>query len=134
MRKKVTAVILALFVFSLIAASAASLNGISSSDLGADSSVVASCDTDGVAVDYNWTYTSGAPGFFDVDSVDVSGIDGACDTYDLYVELGDGASVLGSGSAIGINTAAQPITVTITPTGTDVDAESVTEVGIVISN
>ena len=48
MRKKLTAILLAALAFGLIAASAASLGGINSSDLGADASVVAACDTDGV--------------------------------------------------------------------------------------
>lgn len=134
MRRKVTAVIMALFVFSLIAASAASLNGISTAELGADSTVVASCDADGVDVDYNWNYINGDPGLFDVVSVDVSGIDSACNGFDLYVELGDQSVSLGSGSVNAIDTSSQPVTVAITPTGTEVDAEDVTEIGIVISN
>lgn len=131
MRKKITAVILALFVFSLIAASAASLGGINTADLGADATVIAACDTGGVDVDYNWSYTPGAPGFFDVDSVDVSAIDVACNGYDLFVELGDGSLSLGSGSVLGINTASQPINVAIAGA---VDASDITELGIVISN
>lgn len=131
-RRKITAVILAVLVFSLIAASAASLNGINTADLGADATVVAACDSDGVDVDYNWTYTPGAPGFFDVDSVVVSAIeDPGCDNYDIYVELGDGTNVLGSGQDVVSGGSA---TVTITPVGTEVDAELVTEIGIVISN
>ena len=125
---------MALFVFSLIAASAASLNGISTAELGADSTVVASCDADGVDVDYNWNYINGDPGLFDVVSVDVSGIDSACNGFDLYVELGDQSVSLGSGSVNAIDTSSQPVTVAITPTGTEVDAEDVTEIGIVISN
>lgn len=118
-------------MFSLIAASAASLGGINTADLGADATVIAACDTGGVDVDYNWSYTPGAPGFFDVDSVDVSAIDVACNGYDLFVELGDGSLSLGSGSVLGINTASQPINVAIAGA---VDASDITELGIVISN
>ena len=132
MRKKMTAVILAVLVFSLIAASAASLGGINTADLGADATVVASCDTvGGVDADYNWTYTPGAPGFFDVDDVVVSSIDAACIGYTIEVTLGDGSSILGTGTG---TVAGASITVAITPSGTEVDAELVTELGIVISN
>jgi len=132
-RKKLTAVIIAVFVFGLISASAASLGGITTADLGADTAVVASCDADGVTVAYNWTYTPGAPGFFDVDSVDVEGIDAACDGYDIFVDLGDGSAILGDGTVASI-TAPGTTTVAITPVGTEVDAELVTEIGVVISN
>lgn len=132
MRKKLTAVVIAVFVFSLIAASAASLNGINTADLGADATVVASCDSDGVTVNYNWTYTPGAPGLFDVTSVDVSGIDGACDGYDIEVDLGDGTSILGTGTVASLTGPA--VNVPITPAGTAVDAGLVTEIGIVIEN
>ena len=131
MRKKVIAVILAVLVFSLIAASAASLGGINTADLGADATVIAACDTGGVDVSYNWAYSPGSPGIFDVNSVDVSAIDVACNGFDLFVELGDGTVSLGSGSVLAINTAVQPINVTIAGA---VDAEAVSELGIVISN
>ena len=52
LRRKLTAVVLAVLVFSLIAASAASLGPITvNDDLGASTAVVSSCDTDGVTVD-----------------------------------------------------------------------------------
>ena len=128
MRRRLTAVVLAVLVFGLIAASAASLGGISTSDLGADATVVASCDTDGVTVDYTTSYVPGAPGSFDVATVVVTGINIACNTYAIDVSLGDGTSVLGTGSS---TVAAGAATVTISA---GADAELVTEVGIVISN
>lgn len=131
MRKKLLAVVLAVFVFGLIAASAATLGGINTADLGADTAVVASCDTvGGVDVDYNFTYNSGAPGYFEVVSVDVSSIDAACDNFAIEVTLGDGTDpVLGSGSVVDLGTTG---TINV-PISAGVDAELVTEIGIVIS-
>ncbi|MCZ6740419.1 MAG: hypothetical protein O7C01_11725 [Actinobacteria bacterium] len=128
MRKKLTAVVLAVLVFSLIAASAASLGGINTADLGADATVVASCDTDGVDVDYTVSYVPGAPGNFDVATVVVTNINVACNTYAIEVSLGDGTTELGNGSD---TVAAGAATVTISA---GADAELVTELGIVISN
>jgi hypothetical protein len=129
MRRKLTAVVLAVLVFSLIAASAASLGGINSADLGADATVVAACDTNGVDVSYNTNYVPGTPGNYEVTSVDVTNIASpACDGYDISVTLGSGSSALGSGSAtVGAGSA------TVTISG-NVDAEDVAEIGIVISN
>jgi len=128
MRRKLTAIVLAVLVFSLIAASAASLGGITTADLGADATVVAACDTDGVDVSYNTSYSPGAPGNYEVTSVDVSNIASACNTYTISVTLGDGTSALGSGSATVSSGSA-----TVSISG-NVDAEAVTEIGIVISN
>jgi hypothetical protein len=128
MRRKLTAIVLAALVFSLIAASAASLGGIATAELGADATVVASCDTDGVTVAYNTSYTPGGPGKYEVTSVDVTDINGNCNGYSISVTLGDGTNALGSGSASVSGTAA-----TVSISG-NVDAEAVTEIGIVISN
>jgi len=127
MRRKLTAIILAALVFSLIAASAASLGGITTSDLGADATVVAACDTDGVTVDYNTSYSPGAPGKYVVDSVAVTKIDAACNGYTIAVTLGDGTNALGSGSGTVASGAAT------VPISGGVDAEAVTEIGVVIS-
>ena len=56
MRRRLIALILAVVAFGLIAASAASLNGINTADVGADATVVASCDTNGVTVRYRTRY------------------------------------------------------------------------------
>ena len=84
MRKKTTAVVLAVLVFSLIAASAASLGGITTADIGAEVDVVASCDTDGVTVSFGTTFDGTE---YVVDSVTVSGIDAPCIGQDLSVTL-----------------------------------------------
>ncbi|MCH8983610.1 MAG: hypothetical protein IH943_05845 [Acidobacteria bacterium] len=78
MRKKLTATVIAVFVFSLIAASAASLGGITApTELGADEAVVAACTSGGVTVDFAATYQNGE---YQVDDVTVSidAADGSC--------------------------------------------------------
>jgi hypothetical protein len=128
MRRKLTATVLAALVFSLIAASAASLGGINTADLGADATVVAACDSDGVDVSYNTSYSPGGPGNYEVISVDVASIDPGCNGDTISVTLGDGTNALGSGSATVSSGAA-----TVSISG-NVDAKAVTEIGIVISN
>ncbi len=93
-RRKLTAVILAVLVFSLIAASAASLGGISTDNLGAETDVVASCDSDGITVGFTTTFNGGE---FEVQTVDITGIAPACVGQDISVELFDASDVsLGS--------------------------------------
>lgn len=73
-------------VYAVTVALAASLGGVTTVDLGADGSAVASCDTDGVSTDYSIGFTSGS---YKVDTVTVSGIADACDGQTLYVTLAD---------------------------------------------
>ncbi|MEA1902510.1 MAG: hypothetical protein U9N56_03180 [Actinomycetota bacterium] len=131
MRKKLTAVILAVLVFSLIAASAASLGGINTADLGADSTIVASCDTaDGVDVDYTFSYdTTLDPGYFAVSAVVVSSVDATCDGYNIYVEIGSAAANLDSGSTTVLTGGTTSVPMTL---GT-ADAKAVEDIAIVIS-
>ncbi len=128
MRKRLTAVVLAVLVFSLIAASAASLGGINQADLGADATIVASCDTDGVVVDYQLSFDFGT-GQFDITDVDVSDIDANCNGDDIYVEIGASGASIDSGSG---TVAAGAATVTMTA-GTG-DAEALDQIAIYISD
>ena len=128
MRKRLIAIIFGLLVFSAISASAASLGGISTSDLGAEAAVISSCDTDGVTVDYTTTYVPGAPGNFEVASVVVTAIDPACDGFNIDVAVGDGSSELGNGSDV-VATGAATVAISA-----GADAGAITEVGVVISN
>lgn len=86
MRKKLTAIVLAVLAFSMIAASAASLNGITTSDLGAETDVVAGCDPDGILVDFTVAY-NGTTGEYDTDDVVIDDIHANCDGQDLTVTL-----------------------------------------------
>ena len=129
MRKKLTAVILAVLVFSLIAASAASLGTITTDQLGSSVEAVSSCDTDGVTVEYNTTYDAGPPTIYSVSSIDVSGINAACAGQTIEVTLADTNGVaLGS-----VGSALLDASTTANVTFTGVDAELVYQIGIIIS-
>lgn len=67
-----------LLAFAIVVAAAASLGGITSSDMGADDKVVASCDTDGVTSSYTTEYASAVPASGWTRSP-VGGLNDACD-------------------------------------------------------
>lgn len=126
-KRALFAVICGVSAFGIVGASAASLGSITGSSLGADVAVVASCDTDGVAVDFVNTYVP-ASGEYETTSVSVTGINAACDTLAMDLTLtGAGGTSLGNGSA----TLTASGTTTIAMTG--VDSAAVTGVAIVIA-
>lgn len=124
MRKKLTAIVLAVLAFSMIAASAASLGGITTADLGADTAVIAACDTvGGIAADFTLAFSGGE---YQTSTVEISGIDGACVGQDISVTLLDstGASLGSDGpSAVGGTTHSAAITAS---------ASAVAEIAVVI--
>ena len=62
MVRRVALSIASLAVFAYVHCAAASLGGISGASIGADSTVVASCDTDGVTTSYTTSYDGTAWG------------------------------------------------------------------------
>lgn len=104
MRKKMTAIVLAVLAFSMIAASAASLGGITTANLGADTAVIAACDTvGGIAADFTVAYNVGT-GEYDTATVEISGADAPCEGLDISVTLLDAVGAyLGddSGTVVG---------------------------------
>lgn len=128
MRKKVLAVIVAVLAFSLIAASAATLGGITTSEVGADATFVGSCDSDGVTATFADPVV-GASGRYVVASVDISGIDAACLGQRLSVDVTDSGLVsLGSGFVDPITGASHTVTF-----ATPADAEAITRIAVAIS-
>jgi hypothetical protein len=103
MRKRTILALLAtLVVFASLYAMAASLGGITSDSVGADSAVVASCDTDGVTAAYvtAWDATDKR---YEITSVTVGGVADTCDGRTMSVNLTDS-----SGAQIGSGTLAIP--------------------------
>ena len=97
-RRTIAGVLAGLMVFGAVFASAASLGGITSGNVGADNAAVASCDTDGVTTAYTtgWDATDDR---YEITSVTVSGIANACDGRTLSVSLLDSSSnQIGTGS------------------------------------
>lgn len=125
-RKRIGMVLLGLGVAGLAVASAASLGGINSDNLGADVGVVASCNDDGVDVSYTTAFSTTTLEY-EVTEVDVTNIDAACDGQTLSLTLSDGTDDIGSGSTTVASGAAEL-------TGFSTSAEAVTDVAIVIAN
>ena len=82
---------------------AASLGGITSNDVGADNTAVASCDTNGVTTAYvtGWDATDRR---YEITSVTVGGVNDACDGDNLSVSLTNAA-----GDQIGSGTLTMPV-------------------------
>jgi hypothetical protein len=99
-RRTVLALMVSLMVFGSLYAMAASLGGISSDSVGADSTVVASCDTNGVTTAYvtGWDATDER---YEITSVTVGGVADTCDGRTMSVNLTDptGAQI-GSGTLV----------------------------------
>jgi hypothetical protein len=97
-RRTIAGIVAGLTVFGAVFASAASLGGITSGNVGADDATVASCDTDGVTTAYA-TAWDGTDDRYEVTSVTVTGIANACDGKTLSVSLTDASSnQIGSGT------------------------------------
>ncbi len=96
-RRTIAGVVAGVTVFGAVFASAASLGGITSGQVGADDAVVSSCDTDGVTTAYetSWDTTDKR---YEISQVTVSGISATCLTKTLSVVLTDGTNNIGSGS------------------------------------
>lgn len=111
-----------------VVASAATLGTVDSTDLGAGTSVVASCDTDGIDVSYTTSFSAGE---YKVTAVTLDGVDANCDGQDVKVTLYDAANTpQGAGSSSAVTFTAGTAVVGI---GTPASAEDTTGVAVVIS-
>lgn len=121
-RKKLTiGVIAAVGIFAAVFGAAATLGGINSDNLGADTSSVASCDTDGI--DVGWVTDFDATDFT-VTSINLSGIAVECEGQTVSVALNGveiGSSLLGA-------TGSESLSLT-----TPVTAESVGDIAVLIT-
>ena len=122
-------------VFSMVIGMAASLGGLTGDSLGADDATVASCDTDGVTSSYTNAYSSTGTAGYKVDSVVVGAIADPCDGSTMSVTLtGTGGTSLGSASTtVDVDSAASDTSDTVSVAASNVLAESVTGVHVVIA-
>jgi hypothetical protein len=101
MRKRtIFALLVSLVAFGSLYAMATSLGGITSDSVGADSAVVASCDTDGVTAAYvtAWDATDKR---YEITSVTVGGVADTCDGRTMSVSLTDTSGAqIGTGSLV----------------------------------
>jgi hypothetical protein len=86
MKRTTIAIIAGLLVFGGVLASASSLGGVTSKALGSSTSVVGSCDTDGVNLAYTTAFDA-ATGTYRVSAVVISGIAAACSGQNIAVSL-----------------------------------------------
>ena len=101
-RQAIFALALGLVGVGGVLASAASLN-IANSTLGAGTTVIASCDTNGVSLVYTNTYVPSA-GRYNTSAVTVNGLNNVCDTKRLDITLKQNTgAVLGSGSILSLS-------------------------------
>ena len=130
MNKKVMAACGGLAAFGVLTAAAAGLGGLSSSSLGADQTVVASCDSDGMVLSYTNAY-SATPGTYTVASVVATGVASPCGGkyYNLTLS-GAGGTSLGAYSG---TVSLAGTTLTITTTSPVVAAASVVSAALVIT-
>jgi hypothetical protein len=129
-KRKTLAIVAAVAAFAAVSASAATLGGLTGTSLGAETSVVAGCDTDGVNVAYTTAY-SATPKEYTVSAVTLSGINVAASGC-----TGKIASVTLANTA-GTSLAAQTATVVgaslVLTFATPVSAAAVTNVAVVIA-
>jgi hypothetical protein len=101
-RKAAIALLAGVCIAGIAGASAASLGPVTVGSLGAENSVVASCDTDGITINYTTTY-SVANARFEVTSVTLGNVNTACGGKNASVVLAaTGGTSLGSGSVTGL--------------------------------
>lgn len=112
--------------FAAVFAMAASL-AVGSNSLGAGNADVASCDPDGVDHTYSTAYAAGLPGYR-VDSVQVTGIAAACNTYSIKATL-----LSGTGASLTEVTGTVSGTSVTFPVGGSVPAANVEDIAVVIS-
>lgn len=119
-------------MFGAVMGSAASLGGITAQGLGADDTLIASCDTDGVTTSYTTAYNAtGSPGY-KVATVSVAGLANTCDGQAIEVRLTGAAGASLETVSKTVETDAGSTSTSLT-FGSSTLAESVTGVHIVVS-
>lgn len=111
-------------------AMAATLGGLTTNQLGADTTVVSSCDEGGVTIDYTTEFDAGE-GVYEVTAVVISDIDSSCDDHviDVSMSNADGSqSASATQGTLDLDGNADSITLTVD----DFDARWVDKVAVVI--
>lgn len=128
--KLLLATVMSVTVFGSVYGFAASL-GISTSGLGADNKVVASCGS-GMTFAYTTSYYSGLPGYA-VNGINLSSIPAGCYGKSLAVTFSDSNNAaLGSEVTATLPSAATG-SVSITPSSNSIDASKVANISVVVS-
>jgi hypothetical protein len=118
-------------MFGAVMGSAASLGGITADGLGADDTIIASCDTDGVTTSYTTAYNATGSAGYKVATVTVAGLANACDGKAIEVRLtGAAGSLEAANKTVESDAGSTSTSLTF---GSSTLAESVTGVHIVVS-
>ena len=120
----------------IVAASAATLGGITSKSVGSDDVAVGSCDTTGVSVSYTYVYNAAASHqHYDVATAIVGGIAStACDGKDISVTLtGASGVLLDTSTPATVPAGASGVAVATVSFAGNPSAEDVQGVSVVIS-
>ena len=126
--RKAFAILGAFIAFAALTASAATLGGLTSTALGADQTVVASCDTDGIAMAYTNVYDA-TTNDYQTTAVTLSGVNAACSGKAFQLTLGDGVAALGeSTGTVALVAGSQTVTLTA-----PVSARAVTRASLVLT-
>jgi hypothetical protein len=132
-KRKTLAIVSAVAAFAAVSASAAGLGGLTGTSLGADTTIVASCDTDGIGVNYTTTYNVAAKEYV-VSAVNLTGVNAACNAKVANLTLTDttvGAAVI-STTAVASLTVSGTFTASI-PVSPTVSAKNIGGLSLVIS-
>ena len=128
MKKKIIAVVAAFGAFGALTASAATLGGLTSTSLGADQTVVASCDTDGIGLAYSNSYDA-VTNAYRTTAVTLSGVNAACASKTFRLTLSDAAASLSETTgAVALTSGSQTITL-----ASAVDSRSITRAALTIT-
>jgi hypothetical protein len=129
-KNKTLAIVAAVAAFAAVSASAASLGGLTGTSLGADLSVVASCDANGIAVTYTTGYNVATSQYI-VSAVNLTGVDPSCGTKVANLTLSDSGGVaLGTTAVPSLTVTAGAATIPVAGT---VSAKAITGLALVIS-
>ena len=131
-KRKTLAIVSAVAAFAAVSASAAGLGGLTGTSLGADTTVVASCDGNGIGVTYTTAYNV-ATSQYVVSAVNLSGVDPSCGTKAANLTLSDSGGVSIGSATIASLTVSGTFTATIPVTPATVPAKAVTNLSLVIS-
>lgn len=133
MRKRtLVALVAGLAVFATTFAFAATLGGLTSGEVGANNTVVAACDTNGVTTSYSAASWDATDQRYEVSQVTVGDVNDACDGDTLKVTLTDsGGAQLAEGTLVIPTDASTSHTVSL---GSAVAATAVEGVHVVIGS
>lgn len=128
-RKAAIALLAGVTIAGVAGASASSLGGLTAGSLGSDSSVIAACDIDGIAISYATGYNATTQKY-EVSAVNFSGVNAACSGKAASVTLRNGVTALGTQSSGAITVLTNAFSLAL---ATAVDANLVNGVSLVIS-